>query len=137
MITHLLTLFVPTNTSIHGKAGMFPRLGIQKLWFEGKREEGSFVQGVPYNGKFSLGQNCAEMRPESSEEIFAVQMRDDLTTPLPVMTGHAQYAKRKNDTERQKEEASSCNNSLVFLLCGGLRNYESIRNANVGEKLAC
>ena len=57
--------------------------------------------------------------------------------PYRLMAGHAQYAKRKNDTERQREEASSCNNGLVFLLCGGLRNYESIRNANMGEKLAC
>ena len=35
------------------------------------------------------------------------------------------------------KEASLCNNSLVFLLCGGLRNYESIRTVAVGEKLAC
>ena len=30
------------------------------------------VEGVPYSGKFSLVQNFTEMRPDSSEEIFAV-----------------------------------------------------------------
>ena len=43
---------------------------------------------------------------------------------------------RKNDTQWQSEEASLCNNSLVYYLCGGLHTYKSIKTATVGEKLA-
>ena len=67
--------------------------------------------------------------------FFAEQMCEALTTTLPV-DGHAQHANRRNNTE-QSEEASLCENGLVFLLCGGLRNYESIKTVTLGEKLAC
>ena len=82
-----------------------------------------------------------EMRPDSSEEFFAFficaeRMRDNLTTPLPV-GDHAPYANRRNDTELQSEEASLYNNGLVFLFCGELHNYEGIKTAVAGEKLAC
>ena len=59
-------------------------------------------------------------------------MRNSLATPLPV-DGHAPYG---NGTERRSEEVSLCNNSLIFLLCGGFRNYESIKTAVAGEKPA-
>ena len=55
----------------------------------------------------------------------------------PTVDGHAPHTNRRNDIERRSEEASMCNNALAFLLCGGLHNYESIRTATVGEKLAC
>ena len=64
-------------------------------------------------------------------------MRDALTTPLPV-DGYVPHVNQKNDIERRSEEASLCNNGLVFLCVRrGLRNYESIRTAAVDEKLAC
>ena len=80
------------------------------------------------------------MPQDSSKEIFTVyifaeRMCDALTTTLPV-DGHAQHVNRRNNTE-QSEEASLCENGLVFLLCGGLRNYESIKTVTLGEKLAC
>ena len=88
-----------------------------------------------YSQNFSLVQTFAEMCPDFSKEVFTVwifaeQMHDFLTTPLPV-DGHAPHAKWQN------EEANLCNNGLVFLLCAGLHNYENIRTAIVGKKLAC
>ena len=47
----------------------------------------------------------------------------DQTLPLRVW-----LARLTNDTER-RSKASLCNNGLLFLLCGGLRNYESIKTA--------
>ena len=47
--------------------------------------------------------------------IFAERMRDALSTLLPP------HAIRRNDTERQRDKASLCNNGLVFLLCEGLQ----------------
>ena len=41
---------------------------------------------------------------------------------------------QKNDTERQSKEARLCNNSLVFLLCGGLCNKYQ---ATMSKKMAC
>ena len=75
-----------------------------------------------------------EMRPDSSKEIFvafifADQVHDTLTTP------HVNRKKKRHWTAKRK--LSLYNNSLVFLLCGDHRNYESIRTAAVGEKLAC
>ena len=67
---------------------------------------------------------------------FHEQICGALTTSLPV-DGHAPHVNQWNDTEQWSEEASLCNNSLVFLLCGGLRNYESIKTAAIGENLAC
>ena len=73
-------------------------------------------------------------------------MRDSLATPLPVdgqrlislvprprtkLTPHM-----RNGTERRNEEASLCNNGLIFILCGGIRNYDGIKTAAVGEKQA-
>ena len=83
-------------------------------------------------------QKFAKLRQDSSGQIFAVfifveRMRDALTTPTPV-DGHAPHANQRNNTERQSKEASLCNNGLVFLLCGGLRNYDKYQ-ATVGEKL--
>ena len=63
-------------------------------------------------------------------------MRDNLTTPLPV-GGHAPYGNRRNYTELQSEEANLYNNGLVFLFFGELHNYEGIKTAAAGEKLAC
>ena len=40
----------------------------------------------------------------------------------------------RNGTERRSEEAGPCNNGLIFLLCGGFRNYEGIKTAAAGEK---
>ena len=59
------------------------------------------------------------MCPDSYEVIFAVfifseQMCDTLTIPLPV-DGHAPHINQRNDTERQSEEATMCNNNLVVL----------------------
>ena len=62
----------------------------------------------------------AEMRPNPSEDIFAVFIfmelkRDALTTSLPD-DGHAPYARvteEVNDTERQSE-ASLCKNGSKF-----------------------
>ena len=54
--------------------------------------------------------------------------------PLPV-DGHAPHTHWRNDTERRSKEASLCNNVLVFFLCGGLCNYQSIKTAAVGRKL--
>ena len=81
------------------------------------------------------------MPPNSSQEIFALydfveQMYDTLTTPLAV-DGHISHVNQRNDTERRSKEAGLCNNDLVFLTCGGLHNYESMRTVAVGEKLAC
>ena len=97
---------------------------------------------TPYSGKFFLVQNFTKLHQTLQKKIFTVfififmeQMLHALTTPLPV-DGHAPHANQRNDTERWSEEASLCNNNLLFLLCGGLRNYESIRTAAVGEKLA-
>ena len=39
---------------------------------------------------------------------------------------------KKCRSEWQSEEASFCNNGLVFLLCGGLCNYEIIKTAALG-----
>ena len=54
--------------------------------------------------------------------------------PLPV-DGHAPHTHWRNDTERRSKEASLCNNVLVFFLCGGLCNYQSIKTAAMGRKL--
>ena len=75
---------------------------------------------IPYGRKFLLVQSFVKIRPDSSEEIFAVfifteQMCDALTTPLPA-DGYTPHAnRRQNNTERRSEEASLCNNGLVFL----------------------
>ena len=58
-----------------------------------------------------------EMRPDSSEEIFAVfiyteRMHNALTTPLPV-DGHAPHANQRNDTEWQSEKATLYDNGQV------------------------
>ena len=58
------------------------------------------------------------MRPDSSEEIFAViifaDRMHDVLIPLPV-DAHVPYVnQKKNNTEPQSNEASSCNNGLVF-----------------------
>ena len=95
---------------------------------------------TPYSGKFFLAQNFTKLHQDSSEEIFTVfifmeQMLDALTIPLPV-DGHAPHANQRNDTQWWSEEASLYNSDLLFLLCGGLHNYESIRTATVSEKLA-
>lgn len=78
-----------------------------------------------------------EMSPDPPDELFTVyifeEQRDTLATPLPA-EGHA---KRRNGTKRQSKEASLYNNGLVLLLCGGYRNYESIKTAATGKKLAC
>ena len=71
----------------------------------------------PYSRKFLLVQNFEKLPSNYSQEFFA--------------------EKTLKDTERQSKEASLCNNGQVFLLCGGLRNYKSIRTAALGEKLAC
>ena len=63
-------------------------------------------------------------------------MCDALTTPLQV-DSHAPHMKWRNDSEWQSEEASLCNNSVVFLLCGDFCVYISIKTATAGEKLAC
>ena len=94
---------------------------------------------IPYSRKFSPVQIFTEKRPDSSEEIFAVfisRMRDALATPLPV-DSYVPYANRRNDTEWRSKEASLCNNGLIFLLRGGLRNYEGIKTATAGEKPGC
>ena len=75
-----------------------------------------------------LGCGNILMCPDSSEEIFVVfifaeRMCDSLTTPL-LVESHTPHANRKNDTERQNDEASLGKNGLVFLY-EGLRNYES------------
>ena len=46
----------------------------------------------------------------------------------PTVDAHAPH---KNRCERRSEEASWRNSGLVFFLCGGLRNHESIRTADV------
>ena len=40
----------------------------------------------------------------------------------PTVDGQAPHANQRNDTERWSEEASLCNNGLVFLLYGDLPN---------------
>ena len=92
---------------------------------------------ILYSGKFSLVHNFAEMDPDSSEEIFifAKWICDALTTPLPV-DGHAPHTNWRNDTEWRSKEASLCTNDLVFFTYGGLCNYDSIRTAAMGGKLA-
>ena len=40
---------------------------------------------------------------------------------------------KKHRSEWKSEEASFCNNGLVFLLCGGLCNYEIIKTAALGR----
>ena len=61
--------------------------------------------------------------------IFAEWKRDARTTPptrwWPCPTC---MCNRRNDTERWSE-ASLCNKGLLFLLCGGLSNYKSIKTA--------
>ena len=42
-----------------------------------------------------------------------------------------------NNSEWRSEEASLCNNSVVFLLCGDFCVYVSIKTATESEKLAC
>ena len=90
---------------------------------------------LPYSGKFLLVQIFAEKCADSSEEfsrfLFS-RMRDALATPLQLMaTPHM-----RNGTEQRSEEVSLCNNSLIFLLCGGFRNYEGIKTATTSEKPA-
>ena len=84
---------------------------------------------------YKILQKC--VHADSLEEDFAVfifteWMHDALTTPVD---GHAPHANRINHTEWWSKEASSCNNSLVFLLCGGLCNFEKYQA--LSEKLAC
>ena len=81
-------------------------------------------------------QNFAEIiHPESSEEILAVFIFDEFVMPPLPVDGHAPHTHWRNDTERQSKEASLCNNVLVFFLCGGLCNYQSIKTAAMGRKL--
>ena len=85
---------------------------------------------------FSLVHNFAEIiRPESSEEILAIFIFDEFVMPPLPVDGHAPHTHWRNDTERRSKEASLCNNVLVFFLCGGLCNYQSIKTAAVGRKL--
>ena len=77
------------------------------------------------------------MRPDSPEEIFAVfifaeRMRNALTTPYQLMAIPHERTEETNDEE--KKQASLCKNGQVFLLCGGLCFYESIRTAAVDGK---
>ena len=92
---------------------------------------------IPYRGKFSLVQNLAEMRLVSPEEIFAVfifaERMCNINHTLPV-DGHTPRVNQRNDTERRRQEASLWNNGQVFLLCGRLCFYQSIRTAAVDGK---
>ena len=97
----------------------------------------NLIDWLPYSRKFSLVQNFTEMRPDFPEKtfmvfIFAEQMCNaDHTLSVD---GHAPRVNQRNDTERWSKEASLCNNGLVFLLCGGLCFYESIRTTAVDGK---
>ena len=90
----------------------------------------------PYSGKFSLVQIFAEKRADSSEEIFAVFIFRGCGTLWPHPYQLMAMPHMRNGTERQSEEASLCNNGLIFLLCGGFRNYDGIKTATAGEKQA-
>ena len=59
-------------------------------------------------------------------------MQDALATPLPV-DGYAPYVNHRYYSESRSEEANPCKYGLIFLLCGGLRNYEGIKSAAAGE----
>ena len=90
---------------------------------------------IPYSGKFSLVHNLVEMDPDSFKEIFIfAEMNMWCSDHTPTSYGHAPHTNWRNDTEWQSKEASLCSNSLVFLLCGGLCNYESIKTAVIGKK---
>ena len=108
-------------------------------WLEQLLSWHCLLQVMPYSRKFSLVQNFAKMPSDSSEEIFAMSfffaewMCDALTTPLPVVGLTGEPRKRHWTTKW----SSLCNDGLVFILCGSVCNYESIRPATVGEKLAC
>ena len=90
------------------------------------------------SGKFSLVQIFAEKRADSSEEIFAVfYFRGygcGTLWPHPYQLMATPHL--RNGTERRSEEASLCNNGLIFLWCGDFRNYEGIKTAAAGEKPA-
>ena len=72
---------------------------------------------------FSLVQSFAEMCPDSSEEILRLlflRNRCVMLWPHPYQsTGTPTCKVKKQDKERQSEEASLYNNGPVFLLCGG------------------
>ena len=78
------------------------------------------------------------LQKKFSRFLFS-RMRDTLATPLPVMaTPHM-----RNGTERRNEEASLCNNGLIFLLCGGFFEITKVsrlppraRNRRVGFSTA-
>ena len=116
----ILTLWFFTAPTVHA-----PDLSVLLLGISCKQES-----EVLYSTKLSLVQNFVEMRPDSSEEIFAFffveQMLDTLTTPLPADC-HTPHVNQRKDNEQRSEEANLCNNGLVFLLCGGLRKYESVK----------
>ena len=94
-----------------------------------------------YNVKLLLVQKFAKVHQQSSGEFFTVfilaqWMRDTPTTLLPV-GGHAPHANPRNDTEWWSKEASLCNNGLVFLCMETFTcNYECIKTATMGEKVA-
>ena len=96
---------------------------------------------IPYSGKFSLVQNFVEMRPDSSEEILRLLFlwnRCVTLWPHPYQLTATHTCKvKEQDKERQSEEASLYNNGPVFLLCGALCSYKSIKTAATSKKLAC
>ena len=50
---------------------------------------------------------------------------------------HAPHMKWRNDSEWWREEASLCNNGVVFILYGDFCVYVSIKTTTEDEKLAC
>ena len=78
---------------------------------------------------YKISQECIQTL-QKNFCFFVNQIGNALTTPLPV-DSHAPHANQRDDTEQQSKEETLCNNGLVFLFCGSLRNYESIKT---GEK---
>ena len=62
--------------------------------------------------------------------FFVEQLLDTVTTPLPA-DRHTPHVNQRKDNEQRSEEVNLCNNGLVFLLCGGLRKYESVKTIAV------
>ena len=74
---------------------------------------------IPYSRKFSLVQIFTEMRPNPSEEIFAVfiyaeRKRDALTTPLS--DGHAPYARVTEEMILNDEAKQACATTAYFFV---------------------
>lgn len=68
--------------------------------------------------------------------IFVEWMHDTLITPPPVVA-HAPHKNPRNNTEQRSQETSLHNDGLVFLTCGGLCNYDTIKTTHPNADLNC